>query len=78
MINSLLSSTNKSLRRAGWGAERTDRIGTGSETMQVRKLDHIFQLFHSLAYLPKWGPMSSLLGDFTMTPQVKTVLGTPH
>lgn len=34
----------------GWGAERTDRVGTGPETMRVRNSYHIFQLFHSLIY----------------------------
>lgn len=58
VINSLLSRTNKSLRRVGWDAESIDSVGTGSEIIQVKTPCHIFQLFSLPLYLPKWGPNS--------------------
>lgn len=53
------------------GAERTDRVGTGPETMQVRNSDHIFQLFPSLIYpsgvcaLPTGWLQHDLVGENT-------------
>lgn len=68
VVINLLSSTSKSLGRVGWGTEKkTDRVGTGPETMQVRNSNHVFPSFFTpLLLYPSGGPVCSPQGDSNM------------
>lgn len=63
MINSLLSSTNKSLRTVGWGAEK-QWLEAGPETSQpVGNAFHISQPFTPLIIYPSGVPSGWLQHD---------------
>lgn len=55
MINSSLSSTNKSLRRVGWGAGENGQGRNWPWNNASEQFIPHFPTF-SLPYLPKWGP----------------------